>query len=469
MATVTRRQWLAGLGAAAAAAALPGAAKPRPNFVLFLADDLGWADLSCYGSGFYESPVLDRLARDGMRFTDAYAACPVCSPTRAALMTGKYPARVGLTDYLPGLQPKDRKLLSVQDLDNLPLEEFTIAEALKEGGYRTFMAGKWHLGGDKHGPLQQGFEDTIGTPGAAPLRPGESDARRDGAMIDAALNFIERTRDRPFFAYLPFTLVHTPINPYQPHVERFQRKLAGMSFPAERLGKERQGNTRLFQDDPIYASMVYGMDEQVGRVLRKLDELDLAGNTVVLFTSDNGGLCTHAKPDGGPTSNRPLRSGKGWCYEGGIRVPLIVRAPGRVKPGSECRVPAITNDFYPTLLEMAGVPLMPHQHCDGVSLAPVLRGSRSLDREAIYWHYPHYGNQGGTPGASVRCGDYKLIEFFEDGRIELYNLREDICEQNDLAEKMPDEAARLRAMLHNWQRSVQAAIPQPNPDYVPWR
>lgn len=450
---MTRRELLFALGAGRAMSAAK-----RPNFVFLFADDLGASDLGCYGSKFYETPQLDRFAQSAMKFTQAYSACPVCSPTRTSVMTGKYPARVGLTDYLPGLQPKDRPLLSVEDLDELPLEEVTIAEALNEAGYQSFHSGKWHLG--NRPPSDHGFTAKLRT------APSKNPAR-DAASIEDALSFIEQSRNDPFFLYYCFTYPHTPVNAVAPHADRFRSKLATMNYPERRLGMERRGATRLYQDNPEYASMLYAMDELAGRVFSRLDELKLSDNTVVIFTSDNGGLCTHQNPNGGPTANPPFRSGKGWCYEGGIRVPLMIRSPGTTRAGSTCGVPVISNDFYPTLLDLAGLPLRPKQHCDGLSLAPLLRGENKLVRDTLYWHYPHYHGSTWAPGAALRNGDWKLIEFYEEGKAELYNLREDVGERNDLAAKMPDLTRKLRGQLREWQQSVGAKMPQKNPAYRP--
>ncbi|NWF83860.1 MAG: sulfatase [Bryobacteraceae bacterium] len=450
---MTRRDLLLAAGAASAF----GAAR-RPNFVFLLADDLGASDLGCYGSSFYETPQLDRFARSALGFTQAYSACPVCSPTRTAIMTGKYPARVGLTDYLPGLQPKDKPLLSVEDLDELPLEETTLAEALRDAGYKTFHTGKWHLG--NRPPVEHGFAAQLKSP------PSKNPAR-DAATIEDALAFIGQSRSDPFFLYLCFTYPHTPVQAVAPHAERFRAKLAGMNYPEQRLGKERNGNTRLYQDNPEYASMLYAMDELAGRVFNRLDELKLSENTVVVFTSDNGGLCTHGNPSGGPTANPPFRSGKGWCYEGGIRVPLMIRAPGVTRAGSTCEVPVISTDFYPTILDLARLPQKPEQHRDGLSLAGLLRGGTKLNRDTLYWHYPHYHGSTWAPGAALRHGDWKLIEFYEEGRAELYHLRDDIGERNDLAARMPDLTGKLRAQLREWQEGVGAKMPQKNPAYKP--
>lgn len=454
-----RRTFLQLTGAAAVATAQT---RSKPNFVFILADDLGWTDLACYGSTFHETPNLDRFAKTGIKFMQAYSACPVCSPTRASIMTGKYPARIGLTDYLPGLQPKEFRLLSVEDIDGLPASETTIAEAFKQAGYRTFMRGKWHLG--PVGPEEHGFADAQYIGGGV---PGVKGQQRDVSIIDDTLRFLESNRANPFFAYVSFTYPHTPVHPVDPYTEKYRKKLAGMKLPEQRLNKERRGNTRLYQDNPEYAAMIEQTDALTGKVLDKLEELKLTDNTVVVFTSDNGGLCTHGNPAGGPTSNRPLRSGKGWCYEGGIRIPLIVRAPGVTKAGRVSNVPVTTTDHYPTLLELAGLPLRPDQHRDGVSLVPALKGQNSVGRDTLYWHYPHHHGSTWAPGAALRSGDWKLIEFYEEDKAELYNLRDDLGERNDLSAKMPDKLNELRGKLSAWQKSVGAKMPQRNPAWKP--
>ncbi len=457
---------------------------PRPNFIFILLDDMGWKDLACYGSGFYETPNLDRLAREGVRFTDAYAACPVCSPTRASIMTGRYPARVGVTNYIRG-EARGR-LLSAPYVDHLPLEERTVARALKGAGYSTWHVGKWHLGGEDYWPDRHGFDVNVagchmGMPTSGYFSPYNIPTLPDGPdgeyltdrLTDEAIRLIHAGGDRPFFLYLAYYAVHIPIQGKPDYVREFQAKAerlgldrvktfeVGEPFPCEHKNDQRV-TRRLVQSDPGYASMVRSVDENVGRLLKTVEEIGQAQNTVVFFTSDNGGLATS---EGSPTCNAPLAEGKGWMYEGGTREPLLVRWPGVVEPGATCSVPVTSPDFYPTMLEMAALEPMPEQHCDGVSLVPLLKGEGALDREAIYWHYPHYGNQGGTPGCSLRAGDYKLIEFFEDGRLELYNLREDVSEERNLAPDEPERARELHDMLVRWRESVQARIPEPNPDW----
>jgi arylsulfatase A-like enzyme len=471
-------KWLTGAAQLAASSKTPS----KPNFVFFLIDDLGWADLGCYGSKFYETPNIDRLAKEGMRFTDGYAACPVCSPTRASIMTGKYPARLNLTNFLIGR--RQGKLNPPDYIHQMPLEEVTIAEALKEAGYVTCFVGKWHLGGQPYWPEHQGFDINIGGTssgmprsyfypqwsGNPPIegRPGEYLTDK---LTDESLKFLEANRDKPFLLYLSHYAVHIPLQAKQNMIDKYQTKAAAKLIEGPRLLPEGDTEARQVQDHPIYAGMVQSVDESVGRVMKKLDELGVADNTVVIFMSDNGGLST---AEGSPTSNVPLRAGKGWLYEGGIREPMIIKWPGVAKAGSICSEPVISTDFYPTMLAMAGLPLKPEQHIDGVSLAQLLRGKKSLDRDppprlasgdagagAIFWHYPHYSNQGGGPAGAVRAGDYKLIEFYEDGRLELYNLTEDVSEKNNLVKHMPDKAAELHRILKNWRQDVNAQMPTP--------
>ena len=444
--------------------------RKKPNFVFFLIDDLGWRDVGCFGSTFYETPNIDRLARDGMRFTDAYAACPVCSPTRASIMTGKYPARLHLTDFLVGRRwPKDSPIVPIPDWQKfLPLEEVTIAEALKESGYATFFAGKWHLGPEGFWPENQGFDvnkgggehggpyggkkyfSPYGNPRLENGPPGEYLPLRLGRET---ADFIEAHKDGPLLAYLSFYSVHTPLMTTKELGAKYEAKQK--NAPATEWGQEGERKVRLVQNHAVYAGMVEAMDTAVGIVLDRLDRLGLAENTAVFFMSDNGGLSTS---EGHPTANVPLRAGKGWLYEGGVREPMIVRAPGVTRPGSACTEPVISTDFYPTMLELAGLPLRPNQHVDGVSFVSLLEG-RKMTRGPIYWHYPHYGNQGGAPGGAVRDGDWKLIEWYEDGRLELFNLRDDLGEANDLATAMPEKARELQKMLAEWRRTVGAQMP----------
>ncbi len=435
-------------------------AAERPNFVFILADDLGWSDLGCYGSSFHETPHIDRLASEGIRFTQAYTAGAVCSPTRGSIMTGKYPVRTGVTDYIPGLPSDGRKLATPRTKTELALEEVTLGEALKDGGYQTFYAGKWHLGKNAFDADAQGFEVYAGD---NELGNYGQDWQFGDRMTAAALTFLkQRDNTRPFLMYLAYHEPHQPILEYPRHIDRFRAKAAKLPPPQGSTEvDERNGRTRVVQNDPAYASEVAGLDECVGRVLAQLDQNGLANNTIVIFFSDNGGLSTKAAP--GPTSNQPLRAGKGWLYEGGIRVPLIVRAPGATKPGSICETPVISTDLYPTLLTLADLPLRPQQHVDGVNIASLLSGGPAPNRQTFFWHYPHYHGSTWAPGSAIRDGDWKLIEFFEENSVELYDLKADIGEQKNLAADNPDQVKSLLAQLATWRSDTGAVMPQANP------
>jgi arylsulfatase A-like enzyme len=440
----------------------PGDSTPaRLNIVLILADDLGWRDLGCTGSTFYNTPAIDRLASQGMRFTQAYAACNVCSPTRASLMTGKYPARLHTTNFFGG--NRRGALLPPDYRQYLPADEVTIAAALRQHGYRTAIAGKWHLGGKGSLPQDRGFDVVIGLntgPGGGPA----DDPHFASMLSTKAAEFIEQCRDRPFFLYLPLHSVHVPLRT-RPELRRDYQAKAAARPPAPGPREVPLGDhkARAVQDHPTYAGMIQEMDQAVDRVLRKIDERKLADRTVVVFLSDNGGLCT---AEGSPTSNLPLRAGKGWNYEGGLRVPLIVRLPGRVQAATTCDVPVISNDLYPTLLALAGLPMPAEQRADGVSLAPLLERTGTIAQRPLFWHYPHYSNQGGRPSGAVRQGNYKLIESFEDQRVELYDLAADPGECRDLAGREPKRTTEMKKLLADWRREVDAQMPTPNPDPV---
>jgi arylsulfatase A-like enzyme len=441
------------------------AAEPRPNIVFILADDLGYMDIGANNPNtFYETPNIDRLARRGMRFTQAYSTCPVCSPTRASIMTGRYPQRTGITDYIGG--NRRGRLLPAPNANHLRLEETTIAERLREGGYATFFAGKWHLGNGEFTPNAHGFGP--GLVGAAqfyyPPRSMPIDKKTDPKTTDQiaeeAVKFIGANKAQPFFAYLPFLATHIPIAAKPELVEKYKAKQS--TAPADQWGKEGDRPVRLTQNHAGMAAMLEQFDSAVGRILAALDEHGLSERTIVVFTSDNGGLST---AEGSPTSNAPLRAGKGWLYEGGIRVPLIVCAPGVTPGGSTCDTPINSTDFYPTLLNFAGLPALQAGSIDGVDLTPLLRGEK-LERGPLYWHYPHYSNQGCQPSGAIRDGDWKLIEQYESGRSELYHLADDLGEKNDLAEREPDRVRRLAAKLENWRKEVGAVMPTPNPKFA---
>lgn len=460
----------------------------KPNFVFILVDDLGYMDIGANNpQTFYETPNVDRLAREGMRFTNGYAANPVCSPTRYSILTGKYPTRVDATNFFSGRRAG--RFLPAKLNNRMPLSEVTLAEALKKAGYRTAFLGKWHLGPDeKHWPNAQGFDVNVGghhrgSPPGGYFSPYRNPKLPDGPrgehltkrLTDESLRILEQFKDEPFLLYLSFYTVHTPLQAPRKLVAKYQAKAAGLpdndkpEFAREEqvLPIKRARRVRIRQKHPTYAAMVETMDTSVGRVLAKLKELGLDDNTIVCFTADNGGLSTS---EGSPTSNLPLRGGKGWLYEGGIREPFLIKWPGVVKAGSVCETPVISTDFYPTILEIAGIPRTPDQHRDGVSLVPLLRSQKAPARDALFWHYPHYSNQGGFPGAAVRTGQYKLIERFEDGRVHLYDLKNDPGERNDLAARMPDRVAAMRKRLHAWYRDVDAKFLRAKPNGPkPWR
>ncbi len=463
------RSLLFAVFAAAAVAAGPG--HDKTNVVLILVDDLGWKDLGCYGSSYYQTPNIDQLSAEGMRFTDGYAACNVCSPTRAAIMTGKYPARLLLTQWLPSgrWSPSGNKLREGRYVSNLPLEEVTIAETLREAGYRTAFIGKWHLGTETYYyPEHQGFDVNVagrdyGAPGGyfypfkgsweipttgqrlmkdSPL-PGKQGDYLVDRLAEEADKFIREHADKPFFLMLSHYAVHTPLQGKPDKVARYEKVEAS----------QQQGK-------PAYAAMVESVDESVGRVLQTLRDLTIDQQTLVIFTSDNGGFAK-------ATDNSPLRANKGSNYEGGIRVPLIVKWPNRTKPGSTSAEPVISTDFYPTILEAVGLKLRPYQHVDGESLVPVLTGGAGLGRDAIYWHYPHYNQHPQSfPSDVVRAGDWKLIEALETGQLSLYNLAKDIGETNELAENEPAKVTQLHDKLQAWRKEVGADPMRPNPQFT---
>ncbi len=442
-----------------------------PNVVLFLVDDLGWMDLGCQGSVYYQTPNIDALAKSGVRITDAYAACAVCSPTRAAILTGKYPARLMLTQWLPAGRwaPKKNRMREGRFVRSLPLEEITLAEALREEGYATWHIGKWHLGGTPFSlPKHHGFDvniagDDHGAPGSyfhpfkgtwrVPTTPHKVakqtyDGGKPGdyltdVLSDAAVNLIrQQPRNQPFFLYFPFYNVHTPLQGKKDKLAR---------YAAVPMSK-RQGT-------PDYAAMVESVDDGVGRVMAVLRELELAKNTLVIFTSDNGGFAR-------ATTHGPLRANKGAHYEGGIRVPLIFAGAGVTDPGRISQAPVMSADLYPTILDVAQLSARPHQHVDGKSLAGILKREAPPDRTSIFWHYPHYNQHpSSAPVSIIRQGSWKLLEFLESGAVELYDLAADLGESNDLAKKEPQRAAELLAELHAWKTNVGADPMLPNPEY----
>ena len=449
--------------------------KGRPNIVFILADDLGWRDLSNEGSTYYESPHIDRIAAAGMKFTRGYATCQVCSPSRASILTGKYPPNHGITTWIGDAAGKawsgrgrhDSHLPAEYDR-NLRASELTLAEVLRENGYRTFFAGKWHLGSKGSWPTDHGFDINKGgwdrgspiggffSPWQNPnLEPGPAGESLPIRLGRETASFIEANRDSPFLAYLSFYSVHGPIQTTPKLWQKYRDKAEAGGLAKERFIFDRRLNVRQVQDCPIYGGMVEAMDDAVGIVLRKLEVLGLADNTIVCFTSDNGGV---SSGDAYSTSNTPLRGGKGRQWEGGIREPFYINVPGVTKAGSTSAVPVNGIDWYPTLLELAGIPVPKKQEVDGVSIVPLLKGGAIADRP-LYWHYPHYGNQGGEPSSIITQDDWKLIYYHEDGRDELYHLAKDPAEQNDLARREPRKAKALRTKLDAWLKSVDAKLP----------
>ncbi|WP_417737153.1 sulfatase [Rosistilla oblonga] len=448
----------------------------RPNFVFILADDLGCKDLSGEGSTFYETPRIDSIANDGMRFTQGYAACQVCSPSRASIMLGTYPARHGITDWIGAASGmkwnRNDRVLPAEYQHNIPLDQTTVAEALRDAGYATFFAGKWHLGGEGSMPEDHGFDINRGghhrgSPPGGFFSPYKNPKLTDGPageslpirLADETAGFIRDSTDRPFFAFLSFYSVHGPIQTTPELWKKYRDKAMAGEQPEERFLIDRTLPVRQVQDCPIYAGMMESMDNAVGIVLDTLKQTGLDKNTVVIFTSDNGGV---SSGDAFATSNLPFRGGKGRQWEGGIREPFYIKAPGIVSAGSRCDTPVIGTDFYPTLLELAG--LAPPKTIDGVSLVPLMHG-RSIPDRPLFWHYPHYGNQGGEPSSIIRDGDWKLIHYYEDGRDELYHLTDDIGEQTDRAAEQPALASRLRGKLDAWLKATGARIPQPDPRF----
>ncbi|MDR1959400.1 MAG: sulfatase [Planctomycetaceae bacterium] len=492
-----RKTFLTALFIAAAftgAGVLPVEGNEHPNIVFILADDLGVNDIGAFNPGtFYETPNINQLAKDGIRFTSAYAACNVCSPTRYSIMSGRYPARAGLTNFLAGVRSERFEPAELQRF--MPLEETTLGEAFHKAGYNTALLGKWHLGDIKeYGPQFQGFDVVSGdTRYVAPLLknltlpehpplnnktvPNRIKEVKTTQIVDDAMVVLDafKESEKPFLLYLSFYQVHVPLGASEEYIAPYRGKKerlglqdnAGLDFAEEEQVHvtDEPRKTRIRQNHLTYAGMMSHTDAMVGRVLKKLDELRLTDNTIVIFMSDNGGLAT---AEGSPTSNLPLRAGKGWNYEGGLREPLLIRFPKFIKPDTVSDVPVISTDFYPTLLDLAGLPQQPEQHLDGVSFAALLRGEKTQPLRPLFWHYPHYSNQGGFPSSAVRLGDWKLIQRLEDGQTHLYHIKEDIGERHDLAAKFPEKAEELRTILFGWYKETGARFLQPKNGQTPW-
>ncbi len=499
----------------------------RPNVLFILVDDLGWSDVGCFGSHFYQTPNIDQLASDGVKFTQAYAACSVCSPTRASIITGKYPARLHLTDWLPGRKDYPFQKLENADINqHLPYDINTLPRVMKENGYQTAIFGKWHLGEDSASTKRQGFDLHIpqwnkGWPNGTYFAPYHMKGLEDAPegeyltdrLTDETINYIEQNKNKPFFIYLAHFAVHDPIMGRPDLVQKYKERLdkepaaEGMPFilegnPDTASPLSRQELTRMIgeddykgfsllpnrtvkikqhQDNIEFAAMVESVDESVGRIRAKLKELGLEDNTIIIFFSDNGGMS--AANFGNPkhkiatsnlnkafsTSNLPLRGGKGWFYEGGIREPLIIKWPHTGKSGTLCNVPVISVDFFPTIMEMAGISYDKEKYVlDGESLVPYVKGKASAKDRPIFWHFPHYSNHGQqSPEGAVRYGDFKLIEYYENFEVQLFNLKDDPEEQHDLSKLNPDKTKELRSILHTWRKDVNAQMMPDNPEYDP--
>ena len=444
------------------------AATEKPNVVFLLVDDLGWGDFGAYGAKFYETPNIDKLAADGMRFTNAYAACTVCSPSRAAILSGCYPARIHLTDWIAGHNQPTAKLKIPDWKMKIDHERVLLPEALKEAGYATWFIGKWHLMPNgqpdmsEHFPTNHGFDVNIGgrewgqpkgkgkyfhpfdMPGLDDGKPGDYLTDK---LTDKAIELIDKAdRKKPFLLYFSYYTLHSPLMAPPELVDKYKKKAADFKNEKSELL------------NPVRAGMVECLDKSVGRLVGKQEQMGIADNTLIVLTGDNGG--DHPETTGG------LRDYKGYSHEGAVREPLIVKWPGKIKAGSTCEEMVIGTDFYPTILELAEIKAKPDQHPDGVSIAPLLTGNKTdLDRDTLYWHYPHYHRT--KPYGAIRDGDWKLIEFFEDGKLELFDLKTDPFEKNDLAGAQPDKAKHLLEKLRAWRTSVNAQMMTPNPNHDP--
>lgn len=456
--------------------------KKKPNVLFILVDDLGLHDLSVTGSGYYETPNIDKLAKEGMIFTQGYAASRVCSPSRASIVTGKFTARHGITDWIGAKTGTEWRAIGRQDkllpadyVHSLATEDVTLAEAMKDAGYNTFFAGKWHLGKEGSYPEDHGFDINVGgwdkgSPIGGYFSPWKNpmlDNQEDGENLSMRLaketaSFIKQHKDSTFFAFLSFYAVHGPIQTTTPKWKKYQQKAINKGIAQSGFVMERVLPIRQEQDNPIYAGLVESMDDAVGVVLDELKKQGIDKETIVVFTSDNGGV---ASGDSFSTSNLPLRGGKGYQWEGGIREPYFIKVPWLKNGGSQSDVPVMGTDFFPTLLDLVDAELLPEQHIDGVSLKPILEGKElKLDRP-LFWHYPHYGNQGGNPSSIIRVNNWKLIHYWEDGNEELYNLATDVGEKNDVLRAHPEIAKSMSTRLLDWLNKVSANLPMKDPEY----
>ncbi len=469
-----------------------------PNIILILADDLGWADLQCYGSTFYETPNLDRLAARGIRFTNAYASSPVCSPTRASLLTGKYPIKTGVTDWIVGRQSNGKgaayeKMVAQPFNYFLKPNEETIGEAALKNNYKTFIAGKWHLGEDeKNWPEANGFQinkggfskgspagyknDSTGgffTPYNNPrLTDGPKGEYLTNRLTNECISFIEENKNAPFFLMYSLYAVHNPMQAPAELIKKYQTKKQVLGIPdSARFRKdepwmkfEKGWKRRTVQDNPVYAAMIENMDENIGRLLNKIDSLGLTENTIIIFTSDNGGLST---AEGSPTNNGALRAGKGWLYEGGLRVPLIIKWPGKITASQVSEIPVSSVDIFPTLYKAIYKNDVKNKAIDGTDIIGLVANEKKNKGRVMFWHYPHYSNQGGKPGAAMLKNGFKLILNYEDNSIEFYNLKNDISERNTIAATNKNMAMDYKKNLEKWLKENNAKFPVTNPVYNP--
>ena len=456
--------------------------RKKPNVVFILVDDLGLIDLGVTGSTYYETPNIDTLAKQGMIFTQGYAASRVCSPSRASIMTGKFTARHGITDWIGAKSgeawrelKRHDKLLPAAYVHNLPERDISLAEAMKNGGYSTFFSGKWHLGSEGSYPENHGFDINVGgwdkgSPIGGYFSPWENpklNNKTDGENLSMRLanetaSFIKKNKDGPFFAFLSFYAVHGPIQTTNSKWEKYRDKAKAKGIVERGYKMESVLPIRQVQDNPIYAGLVESMDEAVGVVLSALVEQGIEDETIVIFTSDNGGV---ASGDSFSTANLPLRGGKGYQWEGGIREPYFIKVPWLINDGAKSDYPVTGTDFYPTILDLVGIDALPNQHLDGISLKPLLEGEEMVINRPLYWHYPHYGNQGGAPSSIIQDKGWKLIHYWEDDRDELYNLPSDIGEQYDLAEENPEITIQMRKKLLDWLNEVGANLPEKDTDF----
>ena len=466
----------------------------RQNVLFILADDLGYHDLSSTGSQYYETPNIDRIAQEGMVFTNGYANSRVCSPSRVSIMTGKFPARHGITDFIGAptgaewrKMGRKSKLLPPSYVENLPHQYTTLPEAMKAGGYKTFFAGKWHLGGEGSYPEDHGFDFNKGgyekgypynpyigfcggygnyfSPFHNPKMEDVEDEKGMPLSIKLAKEtvlFIEQNTDKPFFAFLSFYAVHAPIQTSREKWSKYRQKAENRGIAENGFEMGRLLPARVVQDNPVYAGLVETMDDAIGMVLDALQKQGLDDDTIIIFTSDNGGVVSG---DAFATSNLPLRAGKGSSFEGGIRAPYFIKVPGLTK-GRTSSIPVTGADFYPTILELTGQKSLFNEHQDGISLMPILKG-KAINERPLIWHYPHYGNQGGEPSSVIRERQWKLIHYYEDGREELYNLALDREETTDVAMEFPRLTKGLSKKLFAYLDKMEAKFPEKDPKHDP--